>query len=59
MKLAPPGRAATTAGQAFFLLWETFLTGLQRGERNAASAVDALLTSRLVDGIYTAMGLCR
>jgi predicted dehydrogenase len=59
MKLAPPGRAATTAGQAFFLLWETFLTGLQRKERNAASAVDALLTSRLVDGIYTAMGLVR
>lgn len=59
MKLGPPGRAAVTAAQAFFLVWETFLTGYQRGERNATSAVDALLTSRLVDGIYTAMGLVR
>jgi predicted dehydrogenase len=59
LRLAHTGRAATTTAQAFYLLWETFLTGLARGERNAASAVDSLLTSRLVDGIYAKMGLGR
>lgn len=49
-------RGAATWNQAFYLEWEEFLAGVDRGSESRVSARSAQLTADLIDAIYDAGG---
>jgi predicted dehydrogenase len=47
-----PGRGATTTYQAFFLEWDHFLRGVDKGEASLVAASTAQNTAALIDAVY-------
>jgi predicted dehydrogenase len=50
--LVPGAHAATTANQAFFLQWRSFLEGLRTDTESEVSARSALLGTALIEELY-------
>ncbi|MGO9988399.1 MAG: Gfo/Idh/MocA family protein [Steroidobacteraceae bacterium] len=56
IELTREARAATTANQAFFLQWRSFLEGVQANTESEVSARSALLGTALIEDLYTLGG---
>lgn len=50
--IVPAARAASTANQAFFLQWESFLDGVRTNTESDVSARSALLGTSLIEELY-------
>ncbi len=52
-RLVPVARAATTANQAFYMQWRSFLDGVLTNTESCISARSALLGTRLIEDLYS------